>query len=188
MIQSFVFSVAAALFAAAVFFIGATLMSAAAGHGQIASALKGSDKDKPLAPLNTRLTGYTVTDVQEVWDRIRTVDGEFKAERLYLKMDLVFPLFYGIVLAGCMALVQRATSCNCPWIALYAPIGVIILADWVENTTQLRLIGKYADPAYTLDASMVQLASCATMLKLAAFGLSVVLIIALPLFAQTASD
>lgn len=188
MIQNFVFSFAAAFFSVVVFFIGAALMSAAAGHGEIAKALKGSDEQKPLPALNQQRTGYTADYVKEVWERTKTVDPELKSEKVYLKMDLVFPLFYGSVLACCLALVQRATGANLHFAALYGPVVVTVLSDWIENTTQLTLIGTYTASEASLDPGMVQLASAATVLKLACFVLSVLLIAALPLFAQTPSE
>ena len=47
MIQNFVFSFATAIFAVALFYVGAALMSAAAGHGDIARERKNKEKGDP---------------------------------------------------------------------------------------------------------------------------------------------
>ena len=135
-----------------------------------------SGRVPPADALNLRWTGYTVEQAEEYWGRIR---DDPSAEQHLLRLDLIFPLFYGGAFAT--SLLIGAAHIGSPfgtWVIV--PVVVAVLADWVENLVQLRQLGRFTgNNRQGLQKSWIRVASGATIVKLWAVGVSAGLIAAL---------
>ena len=118
-------------------------------------------------PLNQRLYGYRVKDVQEYW-------GAFEAENLLggeekaLRKDLFFPPVYAgaLLLSAFLAWTRwLAPPPGAPdWLVFGFPIAVI-LSDWTENLIQLRELALFQRKE-RLEPGLIHVASAATSLKI----------------------
>jgi hypothetical protein len=114
-------------------------------------------------PLNQRL-GYGLAEVQRCWGALNK--DAILAERRFLELDLVFPFVYGgaFVTSLLIAWALLSRPFNPLW--FMAPVVITILADWVENLTQLNQIKRYLISGETgLDANWIRVASVATTVK-----------------------
>lgn len=118
-------------------------------------------------PLNTRWGGYSAQEVDENWSHLKQ-SGKLAAEIRFLKVDLFYPLAYGGSLIAATVWLSRKRRIGVPtWLAS-APATAAVLADWTENAIHLHQIGLYQAGAPP-DAVWLQIASVATIIKLAAF-------------------
>lgn len=165
-------SIAAVIFVGVAFFAGAFIMSWAAGHGPVSAHLKTAG----LKPLNQRFGGYDADKAKEVWGKIQEVEEGLETERTFLKLDLAFPLYYGAVLMIALLVVWEHSRTTWSLALLAVPILITMLADWLENSIQLKQIAVFADPSADVSSDQINLASRATQVKLGAFGLSTLLV------------
>lgn len=135
------------------------------GGGAAMNALTGRRIPASLHALNERFFGYDVADVNACWSALDPVSGT-RAERAFLRLDLVFPILYGAVLVATLLWASRAAG-NWPipvWVPLVL-VAVGTLADWTENLTQLRLLDAFVQQL-PLDPGLTRWASLATITKL----------------------
>ncbi|MBC7773408.1 MAG: hypothetical protein H7210_13005, partial [Pyrinomonadaceae bacterium] len=122
-------------------------------------------------PLNMRWFGYDAKSVSGYWGALES--AERSAEQRFLKLDLLFPVFYGGALA--FSLVTASAMLGKPahagWVI--APVVVTVVADWVENLVQLNQLRNYIERGEEgLVAGWIKLASTATIVKLIFFSIS----------------
>lgn len=118
-----------------------------------------------VTPLNQRLKGYSVAEAKAYWALLA---GDVASERHMLKVDLAFPVAYGVAFATALLLAWStlAWSVNPVW--LLAPVAVLVAADWTENIVQLGQLARLnAKGEGELSATWIGVASLATQLKLA---------------------
>jgi hypothetical protein len=149
---------------ALIFVGGAALMGRASGRDD---ALKASNPPNPK-PLNTRVNGYTSDDVKTFWKALGP--GGRIVEEKFLRWDLFFPIAYGGALAAATLWLLAMLGERRLGRALL-PVAVTVLADWVENITQLQQLGRYGS-GVELQAGAIRLASTATIVKLLAGGVA----------------
>jgi hypothetical protein len=147
-----------------VFVGGASLMSRLTDRQAVRERLNRDFPDNPR-PLNMRF-GYDVATVREMWSSLDPAMQD--SEQRFLQLDLVFPLVYGAGLAVGLLLMWAAAArpVNRAW--LLALVGITIVADWIENLTQLQQLRRFLVDQ-RLDAGWIGLASAATMVKLTFF-------------------
>ena len=139
-----------------------------------------AEKGGSEAPLNERLIPYDAEETARVWNVIDGTPGGREAERAFLRLDLIFPIFYGGALTLSVLMLARVLGANgLPWLT---PVVIGVVADWTENTIHLRQFGAFDGAAASLDAGLIQLAGYATAVKLVFVVLSLLLILALPWF------
>ena len=131
-------------------------------------------------PLNRRLHGYDADDVAAHWAPLS--EPRLRQERTLLRLDLVYPLFYGGILM--LALLQAWEWLGRPFVVhwLAVPVALTVLADWMENGVQLLQLRRWmrADEPGVKDLSpfLIRLASLATCTKIwLLFGLLSLLIV-----------
>lgn len=124
--------------------------------------------------------GYDKQTVVKVWGERESPDAQkrLRAERSFLELDLFFPLVYGASLALGMwiGLTSLALPCHPAWSLV--PVAIVILADWVENWVQRSQLEIYLEAgADGLQSAWIQIASVATVVKLAITGASLLAIV-----------
>lgn len=161
---------------AAIFLAGVWIMNEVSDRQQVFTALSAAH-ESDRTPLNQRF-GYDVAAVDRHWSAILARPEALEAERLFLELDLIFPIFYGAALASSLLLAWAylGRRFNPGWVI--APVAVMVIADWIENLVQLSRLRHYAhDGIAALSGPWIQVASAATIVKLTFSG-----IIALILF------
>ncbi len=116
-------------------------------------------------PLNLRWFGYGTEAAMEFWAKLG--DAGRQAEKRFLLLDLVFPLFYGGALAASLwwIWVTLGRPFHPAWIV--APLAMILTADWTENLIQLAQLRHYVSSNEgRLQGLWIQISSCATIIKL----------------------
>jgi len=143
---------------------GAWAMSKMSNHQLVTQRLQ----EAGLKPLNRRL-GYDLSEVRRCWGALNK--SAISAEQRFLELDLVFPFVYGgaFVASLLIAWVLLGRPFNPIW--FMAPVAITILADWIENLTQLNQIKRYLNDGETaLEANWIRVASVATTVKLLVFS------------------
>lgn len=147
-------SLAIFFFPVVVFVAGAGLMGVMAPGRKVAGQ----------KPLNRRWGGYTKSEVDGFWRALG--DQGRRAERRFLKLDLVFPAVYGAALCASLVATARMVGGR----VLVWPIvlvAVSMAADWVENLVQIDQLRAYREHGEAgLSSSRIRIASAATVVKL----------------------
>lgn len=125
-------------------------------------------------PLNQRVRGYDAAAVKRHWEILKN-DEVLEAEQCFLELDLAFPLLYGGALAASLLIAWKALGLPFGRAWLIAPVAITILSDWTENLIQLGQLRRFID-GKALQASLIQIASVATILKLLFFGVSFLMV------------
>lgn len=116
--------------------------------------------------------GYTPAEVVAYWKEVsRQASGRGLAvERRFQELDLLYPFVYGGLLAAALLLawVRLGRGFSPAWVLL--PVALLMLCDWTENVVQLAQLTRY-EHGKPLASHWIQVASIATMLKLALLGL-----------------
>jgi hypothetical protein len=115
-------------------------------------------------PLNQRFEGYDAADAGAYWYGLRAQGRD--AELKFLKLDLLFPFLYGGAFLGALLLAWAALDRRFAPAYLVAPMAVMLVADWVENLAQIHELREYAATGAAPDATLIAVASVATMVKL----------------------
>jgi hypothetical protein len=137
-------------------------------------------------PINQRFSGYDVDQVASQWAALSKLDANLAGERTFLNIDLAFPIVYGSALAFSLLMAWALLSGPFPRPWLLMPVGVGMVADWVENLVLRAQLDRYVGGA-GLDVNAIRFASLATSAKLlflaAAYGM--LLILAVWMIART---
>jgi hypothetical protein len=150
-----------------VFQSGVWIMSEMSGRQYVVQRLLQVAALEDRTPLNQRL-GYDVKAVDHHWGALD--DTARGAEERFLELDLVFPFLYGAALAASLLMAWTTLSKPFSPVWLITPVAITLLADWTENLVQLGQLRRYADGGKAaLQASWIQIASIATVLKLSFF-------------------
>jgi hypothetical protein len=112
--------------------------------------------------LGQRCQGYDKSVVQRQWDLLSR-EKLLDKERLFLQLDLAFPLLYGSAYAGSLWMAWAALGRRFNPLWILAPVIIVVLADWTENLLLLGQLHRY--PAGLQDG-LIQAASIATRAKL----------------------
>lgn len=146
----------------AIFLGGAMLMFDLSDRNLVVDQLKAAEL-KDRTPLYQR--GYSTDEVARHWGALKS-DG-LKAERLFLILDLVFPLVFGAAFLTCLLLLSSLLSSALQPLWLASPVVIMVIADWVENLVQLAQLSRFAEGgAVALQSAWIELASTATVIKL----------------------
>lgn len=115
-------------------------------------------------PLNERW-GYTAQDAVKYWQGLDE-DELLPVEVRLLKVDLLFPLFYGGALLTSILTAWRTLGQPPFWNLAVIPVWLAVLADWTENSSLLYLLQSHMkDTTASPNSSLVQIASAATITK-----------------------
>jgi hypothetical protein len=151
----------------AYFGAGAVLLIAS-GHSYVTRQLKEKGTPKNRTQLNMRLQGYDKTDVAELWGILDR--RALKTERLFLQMDLLFPIFYAGAFVVALRQVWTELGKTFSPVFVVAPAAITAAADWTENLVQLDQLRRYVQNGSAgLQEGWVQVASAATVTKLLFF-------------------
>lgn len=152
--------------------LGGKLMSSLADRAQVRRALNASDlQATDRLPLNLRVKGYDVTAVVRHWRPIKADARADAAERAFLRLDLIFPLAYGAALVASLLIAWRLLGRPLPIAVLISPVVAAMVADWIENTIQIRQLASYIPgDESSLDGAAIHLASAATTVKIVLLG------------------
>jgi len=126
--------------------------------------------------LGLRRTGYNLEEVKTYWTALEAGDA-LGAEQRMLEMDLVFPFIYGAAFAGTLLCAWAALDRTFHPALILTPVFVEVVADWIENSIQLKQIRLFAANAAGLQEGWIQIASLATIVKCWLFIVSYILVI-----------
>ena len=118
-------------------------------------------------PLNMRWLGYGPESARTYWSALQE-EGR-RAERTFLRLDVLFPFFYGGSLATSLWWAWLTLEGPFPWVWIAAPLALAMIADWVENLIQLNQLRRYRDGPEgdgNLHDAWIRAACCATIIKL----------------------
>jgi hypothetical protein len=125
-------------------------------------------------PLNQRRS-YDAGAVQRHWGALDA--DALGREARFLQMDLLLPVLFTAAFA--FSFIRMVEWLGPPLQPAFflVPVAALLLADWTENGTMLRQLGRYAaSGGSALQAKPIRIASMATLVKLLLFaGLSLVL-------------
>jgi len=153
---------------AVAFLGGVWLMFEISGRERVTQSLAAKAEPADRKPLYQRLT-YDVNDVKRHWGALD--GGALHSERRFLRLDLFFPLLYGVALAFSSIMAWQALGRRFHPAWVLTPVLIAALSDWAENLIQLRQLGYYMAGGDTvLQAGWIRAASIATLLKLLFFG------------------
>src|SRR5919198_4249113 len=125
---------------------------------------KASRKDR--TPLFARTRGYDADAVAHHWAALEHDPRGLRSQRLFLQMDLFFPLFYGTALAVSIWRVWEAMGKTFFGGLPFAFLVLAMIADWTENLTQLSQLRRFAEAGKAgLQPQRIQIASIATTTK-----------------------
>lgn len=161
----------AALLPIIVFLIGAFLMQWLTGHHKVVRRMKDRLPDRrDRKPLNQRLLGYDRAAVQRHWGALDDPDL-LRSERNVLLLDLLFPLLYGAAFVVSLWLAWKWLDrpLRFDFVRLLVPVAICVLADWTENSLQLKQLGLF-EQSQALEDVPIRIASAATQIKLLAFA------------------
>jgi hypothetical protein len=131
-------------------------------------------------PLYIRIQGYDADAVAHHWGALHGDQRALRSQRLFLQLDLFFPLFYGGALAVSLWRVWTVMDEKFSLTWLFAPLVLTMVADWTENLTQLSQLRRFVEVGKTgLQPEWIQIASIATTIKVLLFFVTVVLLIVL---------
>ncbi len=143
---------------------GDQVLSHASGRAAVGKQPFQTEQGVPK-PLNLRWFGYGTEAAMEFWAKLGEVGRQ--AEKRFLLLDLVFPLFYGGALAASLwwIWVTLGRPFHPAWIV--APLAMILTADWMENLIQLTQLRRYVSSNEgRIQDLWIQISSCATIIKL----------------------
>jgi hypothetical protein len=124
--------------------------------------------------LNTRFGGYRAAAVRRHWGAL-SKDGLAVARRL-LKIDLAFPIVYaGSLFASLWCAWNWFGRSFTGWLVL--PFALLAIADWTENTVQLRLLPTEPTTSPDVPGGPLAVASWATRIKLCLFTACLIVVI-----------
>lgn len=151
-----------------VFWGGAWIMAELSNRDYVINRLNESNLSPcEKKPLNQRL-GYNLNAAVRYWEILDPTAR--KTEQYFLKLDLVFPFFYGAALAISLLLTWAILGRPFRPLWIITPVAVLVLADWTENLVQLHQLKKYREHGEAaLQPYMIQIASIATCIKLTFF-------------------
>jgi hypothetical protein len=155
----------AALFPVVVLIAGIAVMNARPEHKAIARIVP------PVKALN--LGPYDAVGAKEHWAALAAEPGvgsqtALDSERIMLRIDLLFPLFYGGAFAASLWSSARGLGYANP-VTLLVPVLLMMVADWTENGIQLAQLSRF-DASGEVSEPWITAASVATCMKLALVG------------------
>ncbi|ACM21531.1 hypothetical protein Geob_3188 [Geotalea daltonii FRC-32] len=161
------------------FYAGSWFMGKLSNRQYVEQRLQQQLRDpQDQKPLNQRYCGYDAAAVGRHWG---TLDQTaLQVEKCSLRLDLVFPLFYGAAFFASLLLAWAALGSPFHFSWLAAPVGIAVLADWAENSLQLMQLQHFIDEgASGLQQCYIRIASAATIIKLYAIWVVIVLLLVL---------
>ncbi len=150
------------------------------GRDLVEQSLKRYRPSERWTFLNVRIKGYGVSDATQLWQAISdATDGDgLRSEMTLLKLDLVFPLFYGAALLISLLMTWEMLGQPFGMAWLFVPVVTTIVADWIENGVQIGQLQRFMAGA-PLQDGLVRIASYATTAKLLFFALTCVVVLGL---------
>ena len=178
---SFWLGLAITLLPQVAFWAGSIVMVHLSGRREVRKRMKELPK-RDQKPLNQRLGGYDLSAVQRLWGALAAPPLGSKghtlleSERLALRLDLLFPLLYGSAFAVSLLLAWQSRHATAAPGWLFVPVVICVLADWTENTVQLKQLKLFQGDPSSLQESWIRVASAATRIKLLFFTVCSLLI------------
>jgi len=129
-------------------------------------------------PLYRRF-GYSAHEMKKYWDSLKNGNA-LETELKILKLDLLFPFFYGAALSVSLLSAWSRLGEPFSWLWIFFVVGAAVVSDWIENSTQLFMMRGYTnDPNADLNPATAKIASLATRMKwvfiVASWGLLLIL-------------
>ena len=126
----------------------------------------GMEAESPMTTsLDLRWFGYGTSMARKYWTWLAAARRQ--AERTFLTLDMLFPVFYGGALAASLSWIWVTLDrpFHPAWIV--APLAVILIADWTEQLIDLAQLCQYASVnTGHLDGLWIRLSGCSTTIKL----------------------
>lgn len=164
--------IACLLLPGAVFFLGGSVMNKITDRGPVLAVLK-AKRIEPLA----RRSHYTRADFQGYLDGLD--ENSRNIENSFLKLDLLFPFFYGGALAISLLYLWKISGEHFSPGLCIAPVALAMVSDWTENVTQLHEFRAYQANGPMLSQAWIRVASAATTAKWLFLGASILLLLCL---------
>ena len=154
-----------------IFLGGVRIMTNLSGHEYV-ERLRDKLALDDQTSLNQRFMGYDLAAVKRHWQPLASDKLALQIEQRFLELDLVFPLFYGSAFAISLLLAWTALDRPFNPVWIIAPVAITILADWIENLSQLNQLNRVQqmNDVEALQGGWIQVASLATMVKLFFFS------------------
>lgn len=162
--------------------VGLWIMNLVSNHRFVTKQWQEWAKPKDQKELNLRCRGYNLDAVVRHWKVLD--ERALQLQVLFLKVDLLYPVVYGV---------SFAIAAACVWTKLgrpswtgwfFIPIALIMLADWAENFLQLNELRRFmAHGIAGLQVETIRIASIATMIKLYMLSGIILLLLVLTIFA-----
>ena len=151
--------------------VGAKMLFVASNRKVVLTALEEYLTKSDRVTLNKRVVHYDLEAVAEHWSVLDNHTEAAKAETVFLKLDLFYPVCY--CLAFSVSLVYSwiilNKAFNIEWLLIM--VTVLLMSDWTENLIQLKQLNKYfQQDKSALDSFWISVASVATRLKLMLFA------------------
>jgi hypothetical protein len=163
-----------------IYIVCVTIMWVASDQNYAAKQWQDNANGEDRMPLYARPQGYDADAVARHWGALKDDQRALRSQRLFLQLDLFFPLFYGGALAVSLWRVWTVMDERFSRIWLFAPLIVTMVADWTENLAQLSQLRRFVEVGTTgLQPEWIQVASIATTIKVLFFFVTVVLLIVL---------
>jgi hypothetical protein len=144
------------------------IMTKICDHDYVLQRVHQLPETRDRKPLNRRWYGYDVQAVNRYWGAFD--DTAHRSEKCFLKLDLAFPLCYGSAFLTSLLLAWGILGKPFPRAWFIAPVAITVVADWTENLIQLRQLQGFFDHGVNgLQQTWIQVASMATVIKLAFF-------------------
>jgi hypothetical protein len=160
------------------FIIGNLVICQLAGLKNMSRVLSSSSiEDKSL--LNTRIYGYNKSHVLEYWNALACDEMALNSERKSLRVDLFFPLLYGLTTIYSSWYLWNTLDKPkpLPILLFLLPMMITMIADWVENITLLKQLKQFTQNGDEgLQNRSIHLASIATQVKLVSFVIAYLLL------------
>lgn len=153
-------------FPVAVLLGGGWVLDRLSGRASVIKQLTSAGRTIPQ-PLNMQWLGYGLESAWGYWFALQ--DEGRRAERKFLRLDLLFPFFYGGSLAASLWWVWLTLKKPFPLTWIVAPLAIALIADCAENLIQLNQLTRYRDVPRgngNLQRPWIRAASCATVIKL----------------------
>lgn len=178
MTRTLLISLAAVSLPTIVFMVGGWLMMEVSGRNEVLREAKSRGVDLKSMSLSMKPRGYDLESVKSYWDKLGP-NGR-TAELRFLKIDLLFALFYSTTFAFSILTLWIALGGRpgAMLVFLMVPVFVVLAADWIEGYIQINQLGTYMAGG-ELSAERLAVASHATVTKIWAFVLSSLIVIGL---------
>lgn len=148
---------------------GGWLMLEATGRNDVIAEAECRKEPIPLSPAS-RIKGYTASEIRSYWDILG--DAGREAELRFLRVDLLFALFYSAALGFSLLCGRQAFDLSISPYLLLVPVLIGLGADWTENLIQLSQFPPVSGPVADVSQYWISVSSAATRIKMVAIAVA----------------